>query len=148
MIKMSPTNAEKKSYLRELRQNAREHYDKFDMKMKRTHFRVGDKVKIILDRGRFGRGYQDIFSSEIYTIDKINFRKAIPMHSLKDFAGDSLRANFYSEEMQKVGDVRVISSFLGEKKKINARTHVLVRWEDGGQDWVDEEQIANIKTRT
>jgi hypothetical protein len=144
MIKMSPQNAEKPAFLRKLITNVRENYDKIGRKKKRAQFAEGDTVKISRDRGTFGRGYKDIFTKELFIIHKVNTRKPIPMYTIRDFHGEIIEGNFYSQEMQKVSEITPILSISRKKKKINAKTYVLVRWEDGGEDWVDEDQIADI----
>jgi len=54
-------------------------------------------------QGKFGRGYDDIFSNEIYNISSINRSLPVPMYSLTSFDGATdILASFYANELQKV----------------------------------------------
>ena len=141
-IKMSPKIAEKRSSLSKLRRIVHENYSK--VKKKKPALAVGDHVRKRLQRGVFGRGYKDTFSKEIYIIHNINTRKPRPMYTIKDFSDNVQQERFYSHDLQRVTFLKTISFITKKKKKIRGRTYVLVRWEDGTENWIDEEQIAHI----
>ena len=98
---MSPEDAEKDENRFEVRRNLREYYDK--SKTKKARFSIGDKVRAQKQQGKFGRGYDDIFTREIFNISKVNESLPVPMYSLTSFDGETdLRARFYGNELQKI----------------------------------------------
>lgn len=100
-IRMSPQQAELEQNKTKVRKALKHYYNK--TKEKKTKFHIGDKVRVQKQKGQFGRGYDNIFTNEIYNISSINNTLPVPMYSLTTFDGKvELLANFYENELQKV----------------------------------------------
>ena len=84
-----------------MRKSLRQYYSKVEIKAPR--FRIGDKVRVQKQQGSFARGYDDMFSNEIFNISKINTTLPIPMYSLTSFDGaEKIMANFNENELQRI----------------------------------------------
>lgn len=100
-IKMTPKEAEMIENRFKVRKALKKYYDK--VKEKKANFNIGDKVRVQRLKEKFGRGYDDIFTNEIYNISAINRSLPVPMYSLTTFDGHTeLLANFYGNELQRV----------------------------------------------
>lgn len=67
---------------------------------KKNKFKVGDKVRISKNKSIFDKGYLPNWSSEIFTIAKIN--KTLPRtFYLQDYRGNNISGCFYTEELNK-----------------------------------------------
>lgn len=100
-IKMPPQEAEKDINRFKIRAHLRKKFDK--VKKKRPRFSIGDKVRVQKQTTKFSRGYDDIFTKQIFNVSKINYSLPIPMYSLTSFDGEEeIIANFYEQELQRV----------------------------------------------
>ena len=101
IIKMSPRDAEIFENRFKVRKALKSYYSK--TKEKNPSLNLGDKVRVQRQKEKFSRGYDDIFTDEIYNISAINRSLPVPMYSLTTFDGHTeLLANFYGNELQKV----------------------------------------------
>jgi len=87
--------------------------------IKRTapvHFRVGDKVRISKYRHHFAKGYKPNWTTEIFTIAKIQ-RTNPTTYLLQDARGEDILGAFYPQEMQKtqIPDVFLIDRIIRRK---------------------------------
>ena len=102
IIGMSPEKAELDSNRDAVRTALEKYYNESYVK-KQPKFSIGDKVRVQRQRGAFGRGYDDIFSDEIYNISRINITLPIPMYSLTSFDGyEEILSRFNESELQRV----------------------------------------------
>ncbi|KAL4123297.1 hypothetical protein QTP88_015495 [Uroleucon formosanum] len=70
------------------------------VKTKKIKFHVGDKVRISVYKGVFTKGYLPNWSTEIFTIIKVN--KTTPStFILQDYTGSPIAGGFYAEEIRK-----------------------------------------------
>jgi L-rhamnose mutarotase len=68
--------------------------------LKAPKFKVGDKVKISKQLGKFDRGYRPKWQSEVFEVKEV--KKTSPhMYVLKDAKGETITGAFYEEELQK-----------------------------------------------
>lgn len=74
-----------------------------NMSKQESVLKVGDTVRISQQKMRFQKGYEQNWTREIFTIEKIIPRIPI-VYKLKDIAGESIRGTFYKEELQKITD--------------------------------------------
>ncbi|GBL95303.1 hypothetical protein AVEN_37752-1 [Araneus ventricosus] len=85
----------------EVRQNLQDDLSK--QKSEKSSFKVGDTVRISKWKGRFEKGYENNWSTEIFTVHKIIPR--IPtIYKLRDFHNIVIEGTFYEKEMQKIVD--------------------------------------------
>ena len=64
-------------------------------------YRVGDRVRIVKVRKRFQKGSEQLWTEEIFVIEKVKTTKPIT-YILKDSKGEIISGGFYFEELQKV----------------------------------------------
>lgn len=146
-IKMSPKNAENDDNRFSVRTNLRAYYDK--VKQKPNELNVGDKVKVQKQKSKFARGYDDIFSRQIFNISKVNRTLPIPMYSLTTFDGsDEIIANFYSNELQKVSGTpfEVVKIIKREQLPKKGLTRVFAEIKVNGEKffaWLNESDLRN-----
>lgn len=101
---------------------------------------VGTHVRISLDKGAFGKGYEEGWSQEIFIIKRKLDRKPVAF-VLEDQAGEQIQGSYYSHEIQKVRPTEI---FKIEKvlrtKIVNGKKKYFVKFRgypDKFNDWVD-----------
>ena len=65
-------------------------------------FKVGDKVRIPLDKEVFDKGYSLSWTEELFTITKIHNDSFVCFYTLVDQDGAELRKKYYAEELNLV----------------------------------------------
>ena len=70
-------------------------------KVNRAIFKPGDTVRILMERRRFQKGYEQSWSRELFIVDKRERTKPIT-YIIKDNQGEKIIGTFYSAELQKV----------------------------------------------
>lgn len=91
---------------------------------RKNKFKVGDKVRVSTQKGTFTKGYLPNWSTEIFTIWKIN--KTSPVtYNLQDYSGNLIAGCFYPEEIHKT---RHPNDYLVEKIIRRKSNRVLVKW--------------------
>ncbi|KAL4153613.1 hypothetical protein QTP88_001446 [Uroleucon formosanum] len=94
------------------------------VKTRKIKFHVGDKVRISVYKGVFTRGYLPNWSTEIFTIIKVN--KTTPStFILQDYTGSPIAGGFYAEEIRKT---MLPDDYLVEKVIRTKGRRVFVRW--------------------
>lgn len=96
-INMAPYEAEKPSSSLHIRL----HMSKAQrvIKKKKPKLKIGDLVRISLEKNKFTRGHDKKSSDEIFKIYSINTKKPIPMYYLKDLEGEIIKGGFYGYEL-------------------------------------------------
>lgn len=146
-IKMSPEKAELPENRFKVRKALKEYYKK--AKEKNPKFQVGDKVRVQKQREKFGRGYDDIFTNEIYNISAINRSLPVPMYSLTTFDGYiELLANFYENELQKISGLpfKIIEILKTEKMPQGVTRHY-VKLKVNNKPffaWINKNDMKNV----
>ncbi len=102
---------------------------------------IGDQVRILLERGKFARGYSDIFSREVFKISEIDKRLPVPMFTLEALDNqEPIIGRFYARELQIVDSkVFKIEKILKTKKR-GRKTFYFVKWLGYGpqhNSWID-----------
>lgn len=120
-IKMKPVNVNKKNE-KSLLKTVYNHIKIVDYTQKK--FQVGDKVRISTTRGIFSKGYEQNWSTEIFTIGKIQLTNPIS-YLLIDESGQFIKGGFYKEELQKVQYSNV---YLIEKVLKRKGNKIFVKW--------------------
>jgi transposase InsO family protein len=100
-------------------------------------YKIGDQVRISLNKGVFKKGYTSNWTEEYFLISKRLNRSPV-VYKLKDLHGDSIDGIFYQEELQRVTvseDYKYPVSKVLKKQKRKA----LVKWRgwpDSFNSWV------------
>jgi len=93
-------------------------------------FKVGDKVRISMQRRPFQKGYIGKWSEEIFVVD-VRMPTAPVTYKLKDLAGDDIKGTFYSDELQKVSkpdDALFDIERIVKTRKRVGKVEYLVKW--------------------
>ena len=96
-IKMTPAEAE----LVENQAVLKITYDAKYRKIKRKppKFKVGNYVRLFVNKGKFGRSYQQDFTNEVFIVDKVFTNMPRARYQLKDLAGREILGNAIDEEL-------------------------------------------------
>jgi len=114
---------------------------KYDVeKTGKIKFSVGDKVRISVYKGVFTKGYLPNWSTEIFTIIKVN--KTTPAtFILEDYTGSPIAGGFYAEEIRKT---LYPDDYLVEKVIRTKGSRVFVRWlgfTDEHNSWINKADL-------
>lgn len=113
-----------------------------DIIKKKIKFNIGDKVRISTQKGTFTKGYIPNWSTEIFTIVKIN-NTLPPTFNLQDYTGQLIAGCFYSEEICKTN---YANDYLVEKIIRRKGNKSLVKWlgfDESHNSWVNTKDLKN-----
>ena len=96
-LRMTPYEAEQSHNQNKVRDRFRRKHQR--VKYKPAKFRVGDKVRIHLDKGRFGRSYQQDFSNEVFEIEAVLINLPHARYRIKDANNETILGNFTEDEL-------------------------------------------------
>jgi hypothetical protein len=103
-------------------------------------FKVGEKVRISTQKGIFTKGYLPNWSTEIFTIVKIN-NTSPPTYNLQDYTGQPIAGCFYSEEICKTN---YPNDYLIEKIIRRKGKQSLVKWlgfDNSHNSWINTSDL-------
>lgn len=148
VIKMKPADVNE--------ENAMEVWERLygkDERNRRTihHIDEGDTVRISKAKGQFEKGYLPNWSREEFYVDKINDKFLPSMVTLKDYKGESIKGNFYEDEIQKISrdvddDVYEVQKVIQQKRR-GGEIWYLVKWlgyDDSFNSWVRKRDVTAI----
>ncbi len=123
---------------------------KNNLKEHKFNYKIGDKVRISLDKSIFQRESDKKFTNEIFTVDYRYKKDGIPMYKLKDCTDQRLIGSFYNQELSKVENLKnkefKVEKFIDEKR-INGIPHLLVKF-DGYSDqcaiWIKKRDALKL----
>ena len=72
----------------------------FEKTNKIAKFKIGDHVRISLNKNIFEKSYETNWTEEIFIIYDIKYSN-VPYYFLKDLNGEKLNDTFYEQELQK-----------------------------------------------
>ncbi|KAF8795493.1 putative uncharacterized transposon-derived like protein [Argiope bruennichi] len=87
------------------------------IKLMKPKFKVGDTVRISKEKLLFEKGYEQNWTIEIFTVDRVLLRNPV-VYKIKDLNGEEIEGTFYEQELQKVID----SGFYPVEKILKTRT--------------------------
>lgn len=103
-------------------------------------FKVGDHVRLSKYKHVFDKGYLPSWTTEIFTIRKIQFTDPIT-YLLSDWEGNEIKGGVYGEEMQITKQPNI---YLVEKILRKKNGKVYVKWlgfENRFNSWIDENDV-------
>lgn len=90
----------------------------------KTHFKVGDTVRISKYKTRFEKGYVRSWSTELFKV--VHVRRTVPpVYTLHDLKGNRISGTFYTEELQKT---KYPDHYLVERVLRRKGDKVYVKW--------------------
>lgn len=147
-IKMSPNRADLDKHRNQVVANLSLYYSKSFMKRKEPKFKKGDIVSIQKIKNIFAKGYEKVFTEELFKVRKVHTKLPIPQYTIGEYYGNKLLAGrFYENELQKATyEVFKIEQVLD--KRINEETgeeELLVKWmgwPDSHNEWIPKERVT------
>jgi hypothetical protein len=111
-------------------------------------FKIGDKVRISRLKGTFEKGYEPNWSTEIFTINRIN-QLYPPLYYLEDYKKQEVKGGFYSKELLKASnpDRYLIEKVLKYRTR-DGKKQGFVKWlgfDNSHNTWVDNKNITDLK---
>ena len=95
--------------------------------MKKTHkiakFKIGDHVRISLNKNIFENSYETNWTEEIFILYDIIYSN-VPYYYLKDLKGEKLDGTFYEQELQKTN----LTLYVIEKIIKTKNDKIYVKW--------------------
>jgi len=129
IIRMSPNEAEQDKNKTRLLENVSLYYHKALSRRKEPKFKVGDVVSVQKLRNVFAKGYEQLFTDELFRVSEIHTKLPIPMYSLVEYDGETvIEGRFYENEMQLAEyEVYKVEKVL-RKRVTNNTEEVYVKW--------------------
>lgn len=136
-IKMKPVDVTKKNEKMLLETV----YSHIKMTDKKLRFKIGDKVRISKLRGVFDKKYMPNWSTEIFTVRKVNLTNPVT-YLLQDENQKQILGGFYEQQLQKV---KYSDVYLVEKVLKRNKNKILVKWlgfSDKHNSWINKNNVA------
>ena len=110
------------------------------MTKKPGKFKIGDRVRISLEKNIFVKGYETNWTQEIFVIYDIEYSN-VPYYYLKDLNNEKLDGTFYEQELQrtKQDDLYTIEKILKKNNKI------YVKWrgyDNSFNSWINKNTVT------
>ena len=107
-------------------------------------FKVGDKVRIPLERKPFKKGYEQTWTDEIFIIHQ-RIASHPPRYKLVDLNKEEIKSSFYEQELQLAHDdgVYKVEKILRYRRRKGVR-EALIRWKGYGpkfDSWVNTKDV-------
>ena len=136
-IKMSPIEGSKKINEKKIR-----NIYNFKKTKKTGKFKIGDRVRLSLEKNIFEKSYETNWTEEIFEIYDIKYSN-VPYYYLKDLNGEKIEGSFYEQELQKTNfkkdDLYIIEKVLKTK---NDKAYVKWRnYDSSFNSWVNLNDI-------
>ena len=135
-IKMSPIEGSKKINEKKIK-----NIYNFEKTKKPGKFRIGDRVRLSLEKNIFEKSYETNWTEEIFIIYDIKYSN-VPYYYLKDLNGEKLQGTFYQEELQKTkqDDLYTIEKILKTNKD-----KIYVKWrgyDNSFNSWINKNNVT------
>ena len=135
-IKMTPIEGSKK-----VNENKIKNIYNFEKTKKPSKFKIGDKVRISLEKNIFEKGYDTNWTQEIFVIYDIKYSN-VPYYYLKDLNNEKLQGTFYTQELQKTkqDDLYTIEKILKTNKN-----KIYVKWrgyDSSFNSWINKNTVT------
>ena len=135
-IKMTPIEGSKK-----VNENKIKNIYNFEKTEKPGKFKIGDRVRISLEKNIFEKSYETNWTEEIFVIYDIKYSN-VPYYYLKDLNNEKLDGTFYEQELQKTkqDDLYTIEKILKTNKN-----KIYVKWrgyDSSFNSWIDKNTVT------
>lgn len=94
-----------------------------------NHLRVGDKVRISIEKTTFQKRYDQLWTEEIFTISHVIDSNPV-VYKIEDYSQEAIKGTFYEEELQKVHEPETysIERIIRKKRNADGTVSCLVKW--------------------
>ena len=135
-IKMSPIEGSKKINEKKIK-----NIYNFEKTKKPGKFKIGDRVRLSLEKNIFEKGYDTNWTQEIFEIYDIKYSN-VPYYYLKDLNNQKLQGTFYEQELQKTkqDDLYTIEKILKTNKD-----NIYIKWkgyDNSFNSWIDKNTVT------
>ena len=131
-IRMTPIQESKK-----VNEKKTKNIYNFEITKKPGKFKIGERVRISLEKNIFEKGYETNWTQEIFVIYDIKYSN-VPYYYLKDLNNEKLEGTFYEQELQKVkqDDLYTIEKILKTQNN-----KIFVKWrgyDSSFNSWIEK----------
>ena len=133
-IKMTPVEASKK-----INENKIKQIYNFEKTNKIAKFKIGDHVRISLNKNIFEKSYETNWTEEIFVIYDIKYSN-VPYYYLKDLNDEKLDGTFYEQELQKT----ILTLYVIEKIIKTKNDKLFVKWRgynNSFNSWINKKDV-------
>ena len=133
-IKMTPLEASKK-----INENKIKQIYNFEKTNKIAKFKIGDHVRISLNKNIFEKSYETNWTEEIFVIYDIKYSN-VPYYYLKDLNDEKLDGTFYEQELQKTN----LTLYVIEKIIKTKNDKLFVKWRGYNNlfnSWINKKDV-------
>ena len=133
-IKMTPVEASKK-----INENKIKQFYNFEKTNKIAKFKIGDHVRISLNKNIFEKSYETNWTEEIFVIYDIKYSN-VPYYYLKDLNDEKLDGTFYEQELQKTN----LTLYVIEKIIKTKNDKLFVKWRgynNSFNSWINKKDV-------
>ena len=135
-IRMTPIEGSKKINEKKIK-----NIYNFEITKKPGKFKIGDRVRISLEKNIFEKGYETNWTQEIFVIYDIRYSN-VPYYYLKDLNNEKLQGTFCEQELQntKQDDLYTIEKILKTNKD-----KIFVKWrgyDNSFNSWINKNTVT------
>ena len=120
-IKMNPVEGSKK-----INENKIKNIHNLKKTTKPSKFKIGDRVRISLEKYIFEKSYETNWTEEIFTIYDIKYSN-VPYYYLQDLNDEKIEGSFYEQELQKA-NFKKDDEYIIEKVLKTKNDKAYVKW--------------------
>lgn len=146
MTGMSPNRAFKEENREKVLSRLEIYYNQKIKDKKLPKYRAGEKVRILIKKDKFSRGYNPNFSEEVFKIKQVLTNLPQPRYILENYNGDEvIDGSFYERELTKATHEEFkIEKILKERKRSGVKEY-FVKWlgyPDSENSWIKASQLT------
>ena len=137
-IRMTPIQGSKKINEKKIK-----NIYNFEKTKKPGKFKIGDRVRISLEKNIFEKGCETNWTQEIFVIYDIKYSN-VPYYYLKDLNNEKLKGTFYQQELQKT-DMKKDDLYTIEKILKTKGNKIYVKWRGYSSDfnsWINRNSVT------
>ena len=137
-IRMSPVEGSKK-----INENKIKNIYNFKKTTKIGKFKIGDRVRLSLEKNIFEKSYETNWTEEIFIIYDIKYSN-VPYHYLQDLNGEKIEGSFYEQELQKT-NFKKDDEYIIEKISKTKGNNIFVKWrgfDSSFNSWTDKNTVS------
>ena len=109
-------------------------------------FKLGDKVRLAVQKNKFEKAYIINWSDRVYTVKQV-LKTRPPTYKVEDERGVIHAGSFYEQELQKNKEKRFRIQKILKYKTEKGKRYALIRWigyDSSWDSWEPEEEVQKI----